>query len=114
MARASVEMVSPTECIKGVSQVAARPMAWGKTVAMPERATPCSPSFHQVYSGMPKPGNGRRGHGHLGDLLLWRQAPYQVSDALLDGQRGVLKGIIRSMGVASEKPQKQVATRILC
>ena len=36
--------------------------------------------------------NGRRGHGHLGDLLLRRQPPYQVGDALLDRQRGILKG----------------------
>src|SRR2546423_2990868 len=34
------------------SQVAARPMAWGNEVASPERATPCSASFHQLYSGI--------------------------------------------------------------
>src|SRR5260370_18679568 len=31
-------------------------MAWGKTVAFPERATPCKPSFHQLYAGMPRRG----------------------------------------------------------
>src|SRR5438132_1108064 len=35
------------------SQVAARPIACGNTVAVPERATPCSASFHQLYCGMP-------------------------------------------------------------
>src|SRR5437016_4915506 len=34
------------------SQVAAKPMACGNTVASPERATPWRPSFHQLYSGM--------------------------------------------------------------
>ena len=33
---------------RSVSQVAARPMACGKTVACPARATPCKPSFHQL------------------------------------------------------------------
>src|SRR6266699_3336090 len=31
-------------------------MAWGKTVAFPARATPCRPSFHQLYAGMPRRG----------------------------------------------------------
>src|SRR5216117_3116990 len=52
LARASVEITSATRWIKSVSQVAARPMAWGKTVAFPARATPCKPSFHQLYAGM--------------------------------------------------------------
>ena len=57
--------------------------------------------------GDAQPRNGRRGHGHLGDFLFRRQAPDQVGDALLDGQRRVLKGKIRCVGGASEKPQKQ-------
>ena len=36
----------PTICI-AVSNVAAMPMACGKTVACPARATPCRASFHQ-------------------------------------------------------------------
>src|SRR6267378_4857299 len=55
-ARASVEITSATRWIKSVSHVAARPIAWGKTVAFPERATPCKPSFHQLYAGMPRRG----------------------------------------------------------
>ena len=47
LARASVEMTSATRCIRPVSQVAASPIAWGKTVARPW-ATPCSASFHQL------------------------------------------------------------------
>src|SRR2546430_8309391 len=35
------------------SQVAASPIACGNDVANPERATPCSASFHQLYRGMP-------------------------------------------------------------
>jgi hypothetical protein len=35
------------------SHVAANPMACGKTVASPDRATPCSASFHQLYGGTP-------------------------------------------------------------
>src|SRR5258708_38204987 len=31
-------------------------MACGKTVAFPERATPCKPSFHQLYAGTPRRG----------------------------------------------------------
>src|SRR5260370_7146 len=31
-------------------------MACGKTVAFPARATPCKPSFHQLYAGMPRRG----------------------------------------------------------
>jgi hypothetical protein len=38
------------------SHVAANPIACGNTVASPERATPWSPSFHQLYSGMPNRG----------------------------------------------------------
>src|SRR5438477_395925 len=38
------------------SHVAAKPMACGNTVAVPARATPCSPSFHQLYSGIPSRG----------------------------------------------------------
>ena len=47
LARASVEIVSATRCNRPVSQVAASPMACGKTVARPW-ATPCSASFHQL------------------------------------------------------------------
>src|SRR6266581_122437 len=56
LARASVEITSATRWTSSVSHVAARPMAWGKTVAFPARATPCSPSFHQLYAGMPRRG----------------------------------------------------------
>src|SRR6266436_2895698 len=56
LARASVEITSATRWIKSVSHVAARPIAWGKTVAFPERATPCKPSFHQLYAGTPSRG----------------------------------------------------------
>src|SRR6266851_6298178 len=56
LARASVEITSATRWIRSVSQVAARPMACGKTVALPARATPCKPSFHQLYVGMPRRG----------------------------------------------------------
>ena len=31
-------------------------MAWGKTVAMPARPTPCRHSFHQLYAGTPRRG----------------------------------------------------------
>src|SRR6266851_557243 len=33
-------------------------MACGKTVAFPARATPCKPSFHQLYAVMPRRGIG--------------------------------------------------------
>src|SRR6266567_1791796 len=56
LARASVEITSATRWTSSVSHVAARPMAWGKTVAFPARATPCSPSFHQLYAGIPRRG----------------------------------------------------------
>src|SRR6266704_2545649 len=56
LARASVEITSATRWTRSVSHVAARPMAWGKTVAFPARATPCRPSFHQLYTGMPRRG----------------------------------------------------------
>ena len=38
--------------------VAARPMACGKTVAIPARPTPCRHSFHQSYAGMPRRSTG--------------------------------------------------------
>ena len=50
--------------------------------------------------------DGRRGHGHLGDFLLPCQAPHQVGNALLHGERRILKGKIRRIGGASEKTQK--------
>src|SRR6266705_6273209 len=56
LARASVEITSATRWTRSVSHVAARPMAWGKTVAFPARATPCRPLFHQLYTGMPRRG----------------------------------------------------------
>jgi len=39
-ARASVETTSPTWWSRSMSQVAASPIAWGKTVAIPSRAKP--------------------------------------------------------------------------
>ena len=53
-ARASIEITVATRCISAVSQLAARPMACGKTVARPAAATPWSPSLHQSYAGMPR------------------------------------------------------------
>ena len=53
LARASSEMTPAMRNMSESSQVAARPMAWGNEVASPERATPCSASFHQLYSGIP-------------------------------------------------------------
>src|ERR1700733_1221894 len=50
-ARASVEIVVATVLIRGVSHVAANPIACGNTVAYPDRAIPCRPSLHQSYSG---------------------------------------------------------------
>ena len=56
------------------SHVAASPIACGNTVASPERATPCSASFHQLYAGTFKPLDRRRDVLHLRDLLLERHA----------------------------------------
>ena len=53
LARPSVAMTSATFCRYISSNMAANAIAWGKTVAVPARATPCSASFHQLYSGMP-------------------------------------------------------------
>ena len=36
-----------------MSNVAANPIAWGKTVASPARPTPWRHSFHQLYAGTP-------------------------------------------------------------
>src|SRR5258708_15437090 len=36
-----------------MAQVAASPMASSKAVALPERAAPWKPSFHQLYAGTP-------------------------------------------------------------
>ena len=58
MARASSEMAVATRSMRSVSQVAARPIACGKTVARPARATPCSASFHQGKAGMPSRSTG--------------------------------------------------------
>ncbi len=46
-ARASIEVAVATRSMRSVSHVAARPIACGKTVARPARATPCSASLHQ-------------------------------------------------------------------
>src|SRR6201986_2028864 len=56
LARNSVLITSGTSWINGASKVAARPIACGNTVAIPARATPCRPSFHQLYSGTPRRG----------------------------------------------------------
>ncbi len=53
LARASKAMVLPTVVNVSWLQVAAKPMACGKTVATPWRATPCRHSFHQLYAGTP-------------------------------------------------------------
>src|SRR3569833_4518530 len=52
----SVLMTSATWCSSGAAHDAAIPIAWGKTVATSARATPCRPSFHQLYSGIPRRG----------------------------------------------------------
>ena len=44
----SVEMMSAISSIISSSNMAARPMAWGNTVAVPALATPWSASFHQL------------------------------------------------------------------
>ena len=46
LARASSEIAVAIWRISAGSNVAARPIACGKTVARPARATPCSASFH--------------------------------------------------------------------
>jgi beta-glucosidase-like glycosyl hydrolase len=43
---------------RGGSKAAASPMACGNTVAIPALPTPCSPSFHQLYSGIWRRGIG--------------------------------------------------------
>ena len=48
LARASSEIATAISCSRSAFHIAARPIACGKTVAMPARATPCSPSFHQL------------------------------------------------------------------
>ena len=53
-ALASVATTSPISFNKSSSKVAPKAMACGKTVAVPALATPCKPSFHQLYSGTPK------------------------------------------------------------
>ena len=58
--------------------VAARPIACGNTVASPERATPCSASFHQLYAGNAEPLDRRRDVLHLRDLLLERHARHEI------------------------------------
>ncbi len=79
--------------------MAARPIAWGKTVAIAGARHAMQPLVPPGVFGNAQPGNGRRGHGHLGDLLLRRHAPDQVGDALLNRQRRVLKGKIRPVGL---------------
>src|SRR5215207_3248019 len=54
LARASVEMTSATRPTSRGLKVAPKPIACGKTVATPLKATPCSASFHQSYSGTPR------------------------------------------------------------
>ena len=46
--RASSAMAAATLRMNPSSKVAARAMAWGNTVAIPERATPWRHSFHQL------------------------------------------------------------------
>ena len=56
LARPSMAMTSPMRPMSGASHVAAMPMAWGKTVPSPIRATPWRASFHQPYAGTPSLG----------------------------------------------------------
>ena len=51
-ALASVAIISPIFSNSSSSNVAASPIACGNTVAVPALATPCNPSFHQLYIGM--------------------------------------------------------------
>ena len=44
----SVDTASPICSMKSSSNVAAKPIACGKTVAVPALATPCRASFHQL------------------------------------------------------------------
>ncbi len=48
LARPSSPIAVATRVISAVSNDAAMPIACGKTVAVPARATPCSASFHQL------------------------------------------------------------------
>ena len=52
-ALASSAMTSPISFIISTSHAAAIPIACGNTVAVPALATPCTPSFHQLYAGIP-------------------------------------------------------------
>ena len=67
-----------------VSQVAASPMACGKTVAVPARATPCKASFHQSYCGNAETFNCRRGVHHLRDFFFERHARDEIVNAYVD------------------------------
>src|SRR5690242_14711238 len=55
-ALASVEIAFATSRSKSLLKLAAIPIACGNTVAFPALATPCKPSFHQLYAGIPRRG----------------------------------------------------------
>jgi hypothetical protein len=48
LARVSSEIATAISPRRSALHIAAMPIACGNTVAMPARATPCSPSFHQL------------------------------------------------------------------
>jgi len=48
----SVEITFAMSFNNSSSNIAANPMACGNTVAVPALATPCNPSFHQLYLGI--------------------------------------------------------------
>ena len=58
-ARPSLATVWPSRWMRSISQVAAMPMACGKTVASPARPTPCNPSLQYVGRNL-EPWNGGR------------------------------------------------------
>ena len=64
-------------------------MAWGKSVAKPERATPWRPSFHQSYGRNAEAGNCRGGVDELSGFFVEGHAGDEIVDALLNGERGV-------------------------
>ena len=109
IARASSEMPVATRSMRSASNVAARAIAWGKTVARPARATPCSASFHHGNRGMPSRSTGSA-RSIISETFSSRVSrPTRSSIRFSTGRSGLRKG--RSAGACARTPRGSATAR---
>jgi len=106
-ALASSEIAVATRKTRSVSKVAANPMACGKTVARPARATPCRHSFHQLYSG-----TSNRGMAAASYTICETFSSSVILETRSAARASIGRSGSRNAGSSADKADPEIATTI--